>query len=331
MSCLARCNDCGGRNVCFPDDLVPGPEGPAGPVGPQGPVGNGVPAGGNEGQIVAKASATDYDVEWIDYNPTPPGGTTGQILAKNSNTDFDAGWVDNHPIPSGGARDSVLTKNSGTSYDVSWKDKFSFRETIVYATPGTGSGWQTLGDVFSQNGNYSDVAPTSTMFASTNHITTSTAYASFGGNVPRRAEQVYRVAGLIRLAQTGDTDNFIFGLTSSDGGGFPNVLDSLSGYHCIVFKYAGSGNWVVVTNDSTTPDVYDTGVVATTNPVYLELQIDYSGNVFTAHINGSQVVNIVAGLPPASQTLYLGKGIKKSGVTQVSYDFSWIRMQERIP
>lgn len=30
---------------------------------------------------------------WITYAPIPPGGTTGQVLAKASGTDYDIGWV----------------------------------------------------------------------------------------------------------------------------------------------------------------------------------------------------------------------------------------------
>lgn len=39
--------------------------------GEQGPAGEGVPVGGAEGQILAKATATDHDTEWID----PPSGS----------------------------------------------------------------------------------------------------------------------------------------------------------------------------------------------------------------------------------------------------------------
>ena len=38
----------------------------SGARGPQGDAGVGIAAGGTEGQILAKASATDYDTEWID-------------------------------------------------------------------------------------------------------------------------------------------------------------------------------------------------------------------------------------------------------------------------
>lgn len=39
---------------------------PSGPAGPQGPAGEGVPADGLTGQVLAKASDTSFDTEWID-------------------------------------------------------------------------------------------------------------------------------------------------------------------------------------------------------------------------------------------------------------------------
>lgn len=46
-----------------------GPQGPAGndgATGPAGPAGPGLPAGGTVGQLIKKASSTDYDTQWVD-------------------------------------------------------------------------------------------------------------------------------------------------------------------------------------------------------------------------------------------------------------------------
>ena len=43
-----------------------GPQGETGATGPQGPAGPGVMSGGLAGQILAKASGTDYDTHWIN-------------------------------------------------------------------------------------------------------------------------------------------------------------------------------------------------------------------------------------------------------------------------
>ena len=49
----------------YPEFIGPtGDTGPAGPQGDPGPAGVGVPAGGTTGQVLAKASGTDYDTEW---------------------------------------------------------------------------------------------------------------------------------------------------------------------------------------------------------------------------------------------------------------------------
>ena len=58
-----------------------GPQGPTGATGAVGPAGAdgadgvGVDAGGTTGQVLAKASNTDYDTEWVDQ--TGGGGTPG--------------------------------------------------------------------------------------------------------------------------------------------------------------------------------------------------------------------------------------------------------------
>lgn len=45
---------------------IRGADGATGATGPQGPAGPGVPAGGTTGQVLKKASGTDYDAEWAD-------------------------------------------------------------------------------------------------------------------------------------------------------------------------------------------------------------------------------------------------------------------------
>ena len=43
-----------------------GPQGVQGPTGPQGPAGIGMPSGGTTGQVICKASSSDYDYEYKD-------------------------------------------------------------------------------------------------------------------------------------------------------------------------------------------------------------------------------------------------------------------------
>lgn len=93
------------------DSTVPGPAGPAGDTGPAGPQGDpgptgaqgpagatgpagspgvGVPTGGTTGQVLAKASATDYDTTWstVSGGGTPTDGSvTTAKLADGAVTD----------------------------------------------------------------------------------------------------------------------------------------------------------------------------------------------------------------------------------------------------
>lgn len=61
---------------------VPGNDGAQGPQGTQGNPGQGVPAGGATGQVLAKASATDFNTQWIN----PGGGSDPWVyVALSSN------------------------------------------------------------------------------------------------------------------------------------------------------------------------------------------------------------------------------------------------------
>lgn len=82
-----------------------GPQGPQGPTGPQGPAGATGPKGdtGATGATGATgpAGADGADGAAGATGPAGPGlatgGTTGQILVKASGTDYDTAWVDRDP------------------------------------------------------------------------------------------------------------------------------------------------------------------------------------------------------------------------------------------
>lgn len=61
-----------------------GPQGETGPAGATGPAGEGVPTGGATSQVLAKASGTDFDTEWVDQT----GGGGGTDLPADA-----AGWL----------------------------------------------------------------------------------------------------------------------------------------------------------------------------------------------------------------------------------------------
>lgn len=125
---------------------IPGEPGdPGGPAGPAGEDGEGVPPGGNAGQVLAKATLDDYDTEWIDPpagggSGVPSGGTTGQVLAKASVVNGDVDWVDpaegtvgpagpagstgpaGPGVATGGTTGQMLAKLSGVNYHTGWVD-----------------------------------------------------------------------------------------------------------------------------------------------------------------------------------------------------------------
>ncbi len=53
-------------------------------VGASGPQGVGVPAGGTTGQVLAKASGTNYDTEWVTGGG---GGGSGDVVGPASSVD----------------------------------------------------------------------------------------------------------------------------------------------------------------------------------------------------------------------------------------------------
>lgn len=61
------------------DDGVPGTPGATGATGAKGDPGEGVPTGGTTGQVLAKASGTDYDTEWVEQ--TGGGGAPVDVAA----------------------------------------------------------------------------------------------------------------------------------------------------------------------------------------------------------------------------------------------------------
>ena len=76
-----------------------GDSGAAGATGPQGPAGEGVPTGGDAGQVLRKINGTDYHTYWADINEVPSSGSVGQFL-KRYGTNPDQVMFDD--IPSGG-------------------------------------------------------------------------------------------------------------------------------------------------------------------------------------------------------------------------------------
>ncbi|MEY4932837.1 MAG: hypothetical protein RLZZ403_1157, partial [Pseudomonadota bacterium] len=130
-----------------------------------GTAGAGVEVGGTTGQVLAKASNTDYDTNWVDQSePYPTGGTTGDVLLKSSSTDYDVAWTNldaeartavgsvNGQITGFVSRtDSVITFDEGTrvlsiaptgaSFDVYFRgEKHTYSSALTFTVPDTSQG-----------------------------------------------------------------------------------------------------------------------------------------------------------------------------------------------
>ena len=107
-------------------------QGPSGMAGPTGPAGVGVPSGGSSGQVLAKASGSDYDTEWI----TGGGGGGSTTLDGLNDTDITAvasgevlkwngtDWINNTLAEAGIAAAS----HTHTESDITDLDKYTQAE-----------------------------------------------------------------------------------------------------------------------------------------------------------------------------------------------------------
>lgn len=88
-----------------------GATGPQGPKGDKGDTGIGIASGGTAGQVLAKASGTDYDTEWVDQSI---GNVTDVQI--NGSSILDAQGVANVPIA--GTDLGVVKKNLTYGIDI---------------------------------------------------------------------------------------------------------------------------------------------------------------------------------------------------------------------
>jgi hypothetical protein len=100
-----------------------------------------LPAGGTEGQVLAKASGADGDAEWIDPEAASfPAGTTGHFLRKTAS---GVEFVAINQVPGGGTTGQVLVKTGG-GYE--WADPEAAAEGGVWAVVNTTTGAILAGD-----------------------------------------------------------------------------------------------------------------------------------------------------------------------------------------
>ncbi len=104
-----------------------GPTGPQGEVGPKGDPGEGVPAGGTSGQVLAKTSDADYDTQWVDST----GGSTSFLV--NAPIGAIVAWSDDAgTVPEG------WHVCDGTEGTLDLRDKFILGAGTTHAVGETG-------------------------------------------------------------------------------------------------------------------------------------------------------------------------------------------------
>ena len=113
-----------------------GPQGPAGPAGTNGTDGTdgvdgeGVALGGTSGQVLAKASSTDFDTEWVDISTSLSGlsdtnissPSDGQALVYNESS---SQWVPGSAAPSG------MNIQPSDSVAIDFSDNVPFEKRVV--------------------------------------------------------------------------------------------------------------------------------------------------------------------------------------------------------
>ena len=120
-----------------------GPQGETGPQGPQGPAGEAGPQGptGPQGETGAAGAKGDDGDQGAPGVGVPTGGTEGQVLAKASSTNYDTAWI-NPPSGGGGSsvapiflmdyhsQDKVLPNNGSSqdTFNTAWNNKWEFPE-----------------------------------------------------------------------------------------------------------------------------------------------------------------------------------------------------------
>lgn len=122
-----------------------GPAGPAGATGPTGPAGVdgadgadgadgvGVPVGGTTGQVLAKASAIDYDTEWV--TPSSGGGSTPATDIAQESFVRATSSAD-QTLPTGVLTildyDTTTTNNNPVNYTVGSTGRITVNEAGIY-------------------------------------------------------------------------------------------------------------------------------------------------------------------------------------------------------
>ena len=84
-------------------------------VGARGSDGVGVPEGGTTGQVLSKASGTDYDTEWTTPSAGPGGGAVSSVNSQTGDVVLDADDISDAATTNKFVTAAEKTKLSNTS------------------------------------------------------------------------------------------------------------------------------------------------------------------------------------------------------------------------
>ena len=114
--------------------------GAVGPQGPAGANGQGVPVGGTTGQVLAKASGTDYDTEWVARNPFDQDlNTTDGVNFDSVTTSLDVdvggdleliGIGSGINFPNGTNQTTALPTGTDDGYIIEWDAETNRYESV---------------------------------------------------------------------------------------------------------------------------------------------------------------------------------------------------------
>jgi hypothetical protein len=237
-------------------------QGPQGPAGSNGANGQGVPVGGTTGQVLRKASGTNYDTEWAT------GG--GGVSSWNDLTDKPATFA-----PSTHASSHLAgTPAAAASYTgIGDSETFSEEVTITANTAGTAGNSITL--------TFDGVDDVDTVLAAWNSANPSnqaTLDSGDGGQIPEDGDSLQLSGGVAAIGggsdpfaninqDLGTTDNVAFnkinvsdgiitGGGSSNQAAHPNELLAANGDTKPPLFLAGGSGGVEIWDNSQTPTYY---------------------------------------------------------------------------
>lgn len=143
-----------------------------------------IPAGGTDGQLLAKNGSSDFSLKWTSMSGVPSGGTAGQVLTKKTNNDFAVEWTTiENSLPTGGTSGQFLKKNASANYSCEWADVYPSGGSAgqVLTKSASGVEWAAVAASKLGSSTYYVQMNNQALVPSGNNITLGTSSSMFGG------------------------------------------------------------------------------------------------------------------------------------------------------